>query len=182
MAGPAAALIPLSGVKEATKVLTGDLITLRGQVFRVVEHKVGKKTEKFLAPVDVEAHVNPLSLALAGGGAGFLGLMAWVVWNGLSLPAPFGPVTLLRGLKDSEEWEWLKDWWEKRTLRGIPQPSRVGLTSEEIRALILEEIGDTECQLLNREWAKATRRGRSRDADRFLQQATTKGCPWIGQI
>ena len=110
MAGPATALVPVdTTVREAMKALTGDLVTFRGQVFRKVEFQVGKEKQAFLAPVDVELHVNPMSLGLAAAGLGLAGLAAWVIWNGLSLPTPFGAVNLFPGLKDSELGESIKE-------------------------------------------------------------------------
>lgn len=181
-----AALVPVtSEVKEAMKALTGDLVTLRGQVFRKVEYQVEGKTEVFLAPVDVEAHINPLGLLLGTAGAGLAVLLGVVAWHGVSLPGPFGPIGLFLGLKDTTMGKDLsrgyERWMVKRRIRasgGEVVEARTGLTADEIQDALLESIGDTECQLLNREWQAAHRRGDKENADRFLQQARDGGCPW----
>lgn len=92
MGAAASALIPVSSAgagvaKEVSKVLTGDLVVISGRVFRVVEHQVGRKKEKFLEPVEVEAHVNPISLGLGAlaVGAAVVGISvaAWLAGIGV---------------------------------------------------------------------------------------------------
>ena len=83
---------------EVSQVLTGDLVVIRGQVFRAIRRQVptgeltptgrpAMVTQEVLVPVDVEAHVNPLSIGLGlaglGIGLGALALGAW--WAGIGV-------------------------------------------------------------------------------------------------
>ena len=99
MAGPlVAAETGGRAVEAVSKVLTGDLVVIRGQVFRTIRRRVptgeltptGRPqmvTQEVLIPVDVEAHVNPLSIGLGlaglGVGLGALALGAW--WAGIGV-------------------------------------------------------------------------------------------------
>lgn len=191
MAGPAAALIPVdSSVQAGLKALTGDLVTFRGQIFRKVEHDVGGKKQAFLAPVDVEAHINPLGILL-GGGVAALGVLALTIaWHGLNIPAPLGgAIELVPGIKDTSLGKDLSEsyerWKLKRELKRQGAEiveSRTGLSQEEKDRILAEQIGDAECQLLSREWAKAKRRGDLDAAANFLKMAREKGCPWVNHI
>ena len=103
MAGPAAALVPVTpAVQEAITALTGDLVTFRGQVFRKVEYEVEGEKVSFLAPVDLEVHVNPISIGLGIAGAAAAVVLGLIAWNGLALPSLTGPVTVFSGLKGTE--------------------------------------------------------------------------------
>ena len=103
MAGPAAALIPVTpAVKEAVKALTGDLVTFRGQVFRKVTYEVDKEEQEFLTPVDYELHVNPISVGLGLAGAAAAVVLGLIAWHGLTVPTLTGPVTIFPGLKSTE--------------------------------------------------------------------------------
>lgn len=131
MAAPLAAtqaVIPVTkAVEAASKVLTGDLVVFRGKVHRKREvvfygpdttPKTGalrKHTQEILEPIDVELHINPVTIGLAGVGAGVVGLVGYVAWHGLSIPAPLGgAIGLIPGLKDSPFWsqEALRAQWK----------------------------------------------------------------------
>ncbi len=58
----------------------------------------------------------------------------------------------------------------------------VELTPEEKIELVERVIGDTECQLLNREYQTALRNGKHAQAQIFLEQARAGKCPWITQL
>ena len=68
------------GGELAKEVLTGDLLTIEGEVFREVTIKVGRKKETRLVPIRYEARINALSLAIAAAGAG-----ATVLFGSLAL-------------------------------------------------------------------------------------------------
>lgn len=80
--------------------LTGDLVVIEGQFFRKLKRRVptGKLTKagrpqmrsfETLEPIDVSAHVNPLSLLLAGGvGVVGLGVGLWMLGLGVSVLTP----------------------------------------------------------------------------------------------
>ena len=150
--------------------------------------------EKVLIPVQVEANLDPFEVAkglavgvLAVGAAAVAGVVAW---HGLDIPAPLGgAIELVPGIKDtglgkdiSRAYERWALRWRIRVSGGQVRESRTGLSSEEIETVIAEQIGDTECQLLNREWAKAKRRGDAENAANFLRMAREQGCPWVNQI
>ena len=196
--GAAAALIPAGeAAKEVSSVLTGDLVTIKGQVFRAIRRRVptgeltptgrpAMVTQEVLVPVDVEAHVNPLSIIIAAG-VGLAGVLAGVVaWHGVRVGVPaVGEFSLFKGLKDTTMGRDLNRIYEKfmvarriRASGGEVVEARTDLTPAEIEEVLLRVIGDAECQLLNREWAKAKRRGDTENAARFLQQAKDGGCPW----
>ena len=106
MAGPAAALIPVTEeVRAATQALTADLVVFRAQVFRKVSYKVGDEEREFLTPIDVETHVNALGLGILGTVLVAGGIAAWLLWDGLAAPTPLGPVQIFRGMKESPFWK-----------------------------------------------------------------------------
>ena len=84
-AAPAAGAI----AKEARKVLTGDLVTFEGRIYRIVTFGKGKAKVEFLEPVDYTVHVNPVTigLGLAAVAAGVIGLSlaAWLAGIGVKL-------------------------------------------------------------------------------------------------
>lgn len=59
--------------------------------------------------VELEANLDPLELLKAAGVAiviGAVGLTtAWVFWEGLSLPSPFGAVRVINGAKERPFWK-----------------------------------------------------------------------------
>ncbi len=174
---------------QAVESAKGDLLTIEGNVFRQIEDPNDKK-RKILVPVKVEAHVNLVSI-LGGLGAGFIGLLAaTIAWHGVDVPSPLGgAIQLIPGIKDTGLGKDLSDSYERWKIRnrirasgGVHRRARTGLTGEEATTVLEEQIGDTECQLLNREWAKARRRGDLENAARFRKMAEDKACPWIDQI
>ncbi len=143
--------------------------------------------------VEVEANLDPLEILKAAGVGVLVGGVAlaagWLLWDGLAAPTPFGPAQIFRGAKESPFWqaeaERARRAWYHRLIErsgGIPRDARTGLSAEEAAEVILGNIGDATCQLLNREWVKAKRQGRSSDTERFLQQARENECPWVDQI
>ena len=163
---------------EVPPGLSENLVELEGDIFRVV--KDGRK--KRLVPVRVRANLNPLNVAAAGIAALGGMLAATIAWHGVSVPGPLGgQFTLFKGFKETQLGRDINSWYERLKLRrsgGEIVESLTGLTAEEKKKLIAEEVGDTECQLLAREHNKAKRAGRLMDAAEFKRQAVEKGCPW----
>lgn len=101
MAGVVPAVVGAEeAAKAVSKVLTGDLVVIRGRIYREREEvfygpdltptgRPRKHTAKVLEPVEVELHVNPITLAAAGAavGVGLLGLLAagWVAGVGVTV-------------------------------------------------------------------------------------------------
>ena len=91
-------------------------MVFRGQVFREREEVVygpdltpktkvpRKHTRKVLEPVDVELHVNALSVGILGAVGVAAGIAGWVLWEGLAASTPFGGVQLFKGLKTTNYW------------------------------------------------------------------------------
>ncbi len=139
--------------------------------------------------LDVEANLDPLEILKAAGVGILVGGVAlaagWLLWDGLAFPSPVGPVQIFRGVKETPFWqaeaERARLWLQLRRATqsgGELVTSATGLTAAQVEATLQQSIGDVECQLLNREWAKARRRGDSTSAESFFQQAKEKGCPW----
>ena len=100
-----AALIPAGrgateAIKAVSEALTGDLVVIKGKIYREREivtygpdltpkGRPRKHTAKVLEPVEIEAHINPVSLAVAGAavGVGALGILAagWVAGVGVTV-------------------------------------------------------------------------------------------------
>lgn len=110
-------MIPVTkAVREAIQPLTADLVVFRGTVYREREEVVygpdltpktkvpRKHARKILEPVDVELHVNALSVGILGTVAVAAGVAGWVLWEGLSASTPFGGVQLFKGLKTTNFW------------------------------------------------------------------------------
>ena len=85
-------------VEAVSRVLTGDLVVFRGKVHRKREQvfygpdltptgRPRKHTQELLEPVDVELHVNPVTVGLGaltlGVGLAGLALAAW--WSGIGV-------------------------------------------------------------------------------------------------
>ncbi len=71
-------------------------------------------------PVEVEFNLDPLEITKAAGILGAVavagGLVAYVAWNGLALPTPFGAIEVIPGLKKTEFWKGQADKAEKALL------------------------------------------------------------------
>ena len=115
--------------KVISKVLTGDLVTFNFQVYRVIRQRVptGEKTKagkpamttaEFLVPIDVEAHVNPVSIGLGLATLAGAVLFGLIAWHGLSLPGPLGPVAIFPGFKETDAGKRLAE------KAGSPPPSQ----------------------------------------------------------
>lgn len=128
-------------VKPLAKAATGDLVTLRGRVFRQVQDPDHPKMH-FLEPIEVEAHVNPASIlgGLAGTALGILA--ATVAWHGVSIPTSLGgSVTLFKGLKETALGAYLNAAYERFQYRRAVRASNQSAQAI-IDKLISGEIGE----------------------------------------
>ena len=106
----------LEAVEAASKALTGDLVVIKSQVFRKIVEKARVPTGKMtptgrvamttitretLVPIDLEVHVSPLGIGLGAAVLAVAGLAGIVAWNGITLPAPAGPIQIFPGFKDT---------------------------------------------------------------------------------
>jgi len=187
MAGTALSLA--GGVTKPTP--KPPLVRIGTRFFREATLENGKVV---LVPVEVELNLDPTEVAKAAGLAvlaAAVGAAASIVaWHGISVPTiTGGSITFVKGLKETtlgkDAARAYERWAIQRRIRasgGEVVESRVGLTPTEVEDALLTGIGDTTCQLLNREWAVAKRQGRTEDAARFRQQATDRGCPWVKHV
>lgn len=84
------------------------LVRIGTRFFREIEVGKGDEKQVVLVPVDVELNLDPLEVAKAAAVAGVVavvgGVAAWLVWDGLALPSPAGPIQVWRGLKEVPFW------------------------------------------------------------------------------
>jgi hypothetical protein len=67
--------------EKITGVLKGDIVRLKGELFREVTVKMGKKKETKLVPIEYDFRINALSVALATGGlAAAVLLIGFALW------------------------------------------------------------------------------------------------------
>lgn len=169
-------------VEKATEAATSDLLTFRSRFFR----EVGKGKKARLEPIEVTAHLNPVSIAIGAAMALAGTLAGMIAWHGVDIPNPLGgAIEAFPGLKDTALGKDLTRWYEARAVKrriiasgGEVVEARSDLSPEEIEVIKRESVGDAICELLNREWQTALRQGKTTDADRFLQQAKDGNCPW----
>ncbi len=166
-------------VEAVSKAVSNDIAVLRTRF----DVETGKGRKKRLVPVEAELHVNPVSILFAAA-AGLAGaLFATVAWHGVSVPNPLGPpVVVVPGIKDTLLGKDLDEWYRlQRQLRRAKAAGGTVVTADPGAdpSVVVE---DPECTLLNREWAKALRRGDSFNADRFLAQAKAKSCLWADRV
>ncbi len=164
--------------KEVSKAVSNDIALFRTRI----DVETGKGRKKRLTPEEAELHVNPVSIAVAAAAALLGTLAGTIAWHGINIPAPLGgAIELMPGIKDTQLGADLNRWYERQKLKRMGAnvvESRINLSEEE-KALALEaSIGDTNCQLLNREWQAAIRGGKVEDAASFLQRAKDGNCPW----
>lgn len=151
-----AAVVPAGkAIEEVAKGLTGDFVVIGTRVFRQIETKervptggltpTGRPamttiTKVHLEPIDIEAHVNPLSILASAGLAGLGILAATVAWHGVDLPAPLGgAVELVPGIKDTGLGRDLAKRFESWQSRHPPRPPGPDL-SEAVGATSTSQI------------------------------------------
>jgi len=201
MAAPLAAL-PIA--REAGKAISQDLVVIAGKVYRQVKApllKDGKpvltksgrqRMTRVLEPIDLELHVNPIGIGVGILATGIASLGAWVAWNGLSLPIPFGSgsITLLGGIKDSPQGDWLRDKWRGGV--GVKRDDLQGNVDALTTTGALPLPGETDCQRLQRAYDYALSQAGSLDlaglvedarherrrANAILVQALNLTCEW----
>ncbi len=113
----AAPLALLPAAEEILQAVNNDLVVIDTKWYR--KRKIGRQT--VLEPIDIQFHVNPVSIAI-GGAVGAVGLLAAVIaWNGIQLP--FG--TALPGIGDSKYWRDVVGKVTKGKAGNPPAPSSV---------------------------------------------------------
>ncbi len=175
------ARVAAEAAKEVSKAVSNDIAVFRTRF----DVETGKGKKKRLVPVEAELHVNPVSILFAAA-AGLAGaLFATVAWHGVSVPNPLGPpVVVVPGIKDTQFGKDVNRWYERQKARRMGAEiveSRINLSDEEKRLVLEEQIGNTACQLLNREWQNALRQGRQEDAESLFRRAQEANCPWVGR-
>jgi len=88
-------------IEKAGEVLTGDIIVVRGRVYRRVALGPKKSDGFMLEPVDIEAHLNPIGIGIGLAGAALAALLGIVAWKGLKINLPLGGGYEIGGLKDA---------------------------------------------------------------------------------
>ena len=88
-------------VEKAGEVLTGDIIVIRGKVYRRVALGSKAKDGFMLEPVDVEAHLNPIGIGIGLAGAALAALLGIIAWKGVKINLPLGGGYEIGGLKDA---------------------------------------------------------------------------------
>ncbi len=155
---------------EASKALTGDIVTAKTQFFREVEIGKGKGKQKVLVPVDIEAHLNPLSILLGGAALGVAAVASVIAWNGITLRALGGEFTLLKGLKDMPFFDRLAT---SARLK-LSERARGGFVIDG--RFVANPTDDQICAELRRR-RDDTSRPRE-DRNRAVKQAEQRGCEW----
>ncbi len=175
------ARVAVEAAEAAGKAVSNDIAVFRTRF----DVETGKGRKKRLVPVEAELHLNPVSILFAAA-AGLAGaLAATVAWQGISVPSPIPgvpPIQLLKGLKETTLGRDLNEAYQlRRQLRRARASGGVVVTADPGAdpSVVVE---DPECTLLNREWARALRRGDSFNADRFLAQAKARSCLWAEQV
>src|SRR3990170_5190164 len=104
----AAAPVALATSGQAVKALTADLVVIEGRFFRKVKRRIptgrltpkgrpGMRTEITLEPIDVSAHVNPVSIVI-GAAIGLFGIAIGAWWLGLGVHRKSDADLLLEGI------------------------------------------------------------------------------------
>src|SRR5688572_8573964 len=105
----AAAPLAISAGKAVTGAITGDIVKLHGRFFRrVVLQEKKRKSKKFpagreeisvLEPIEVDVHLNPVSIGL-GVAAGAVALLGgWIAWKGIRFGTPLGEFQVFPGIE-----------------------------------------------------------------------------------
>ncbi len=155
---------------EASKALTGDIVTAKTRFFREVEIGKGKGKQKVLVPIDIEAHVNPLNLFTGIAALGVAAVASVIAWNGITFRALGGEFTLLKGLKDMPYFENLA---MSARLR-LSERARGGYVIDG--EFVADPTDDQICAELRRR-RDDTSRPRE-DRNRAVKQAEQRGCEW----
>ncbi len=173
------ARVAVEAAKEVSRAVSNDIAVFRTRF----DVETGKGKKKRLVPVEAELHVNPVSVLLAAA-AGLAGaLFATIAWNGVTVPNPLGPpVVVVPGIKDTVLGSDLNEWYhlQRQLRRAKAAGGTVVIADPGADPSVVVE--DPECTLLNREWAKALRRGDTFNADRFLARAKARGCLWADRV
>lgn len=161
--------------EKAAEAATSDLLTIRSRFFR----EVGKGKKARLEPVEVTAHLNPVSLAVGAATAVAGALGATVAWHGVSVPNPLGPpVVIFPGLKDTAFGMELR---RKFPLIFETDPDLIANAQQHAENQELADEADkireaTECEEMDEKIRRAELRGDIAVAAFWRQEKVRRGC------
>lgn len=176
-----AAALPVA--QSAVKVLSTDIVTVEGKVFRRIRKKVPLERDgkilltpkgrvrytrlETLEPVDVSLHANPIGITalVLGGALAAIGLFGRVKVGVLGI----GEVELYKGPL-ADEFDAFKEDWKERHRK----PSPGERTKEEIR----QEQTRKDCLASHTRFNYLQRQGRAAEAEVVKQDAAKVGCLW----
>lgn len=200
----ALAALPLAEklLGTAGKAVKADLVVIGGQWFREVrvrmpaKNKQGWKWTKQLVPVDLEFHVNPVSIGLGVLGTAVAAGAAWFVWNGLEIHSGLGNVTVFHGFKDTITGQNFLKYLEARRLDAVAEDidREINRRKKECQALggtwdqaqnvcvLPDDPADTgggsTCGQLYKAFAAFRDGGDQGSSYRVKEAARAKGCAW----
>ena len=82
----------IPAAEKLVQAVSNDIVVIDTKWYR--KKKIGKET--VLVPIDVQLHVNPVSIGIGAAGLALAGGLAYLAWEGLPFTA---------GLKDSDYWQ-----------------------------------------------------------------------------
>ena len=152
MAAPSALIPAARGASEAvqavSKVLTGDLVVIKGKIYRPREivtygpdltPKTGrprKHTVEVFEPVELEVHVNPVGIGLGMAAVAAAGLLGIIAWNGLVLGVPtIGQVRIFEGFKETKTGKLISAKLDPDAISGMPGGDKCQVLHDRWRAL-----------------------------------------------
>ncbi len=171
----AAPIVASKAAGDVAKALTGEIVRIDTQYFRIQEIGKGKNKQEILISIDVEVHVNPLGILLGVGALAATAIAATIAWNGVKVTGPLGAeVQVIKGLKDIPFFERLAT---SARLR-LSERQRGGYIIDG--EFVADPTDDQICEELRRR-RDDTSRPRE-DRNRAVKQAEQRGCAWaIGE-
>ncbi len=171
----AQAAIVSKAAGEASKALSGDIVRIDTQYFRTQTIGKGKGKREILVPINIEAHVNPAGLLMAGA-VGLVGALAGVIaWNGISVPGPLGgEIVLLKGLKDTGLGEDLNARYQAARQDRIDRRTKAGIYATDPTT----RVDEFSCEDLKAKAGRSYSAGRISEGDFWRDIARLQGCEW----
>lgn len=161
-------------VEKALQAVSNDIIVLGGQMFRKVTVKEGRTKREILVPVDVQLHVNPISI-----GVGLLGAAVALFFGAgrLHLPVLGGTIELYKGPFADEFDAWKG---KREVLRDCKAGGGfwVDVPGEGAFNGHCEVPSNKSCDELEVAYKAAIKRKDYRAAASFGNRAKEMGCEW----